>query len=53
VTGGNILKVFNYGSSNTAEMRTNGRLESALRYNYVGTPFNATELTTCLKMATS
>ncbi len=45
-TGGNILKVFNYGTSNAAGTRTNGRLESALRYNYVGTPFNATVLMT-------
>ncbi len=45
-TGGNILKVFTYGSSNAAGMRTNGRLESAQRYNYVGAPFNATVLMT-------
>jgi YD repeat-containing protein len=36
-TGGNILKVFTYGTSNAAGTRTNGRLESAQRYNYVGT----------------
>lgn len=46
VTGGNLLKVFNYGSSNAAGVRTNGRLASALRYNYVGAPFNATVLLT-------
>ncbi|MES1243845.1 MAG: RHS repeat-associated core domain-containing protein [Acidobacteriota bacterium] len=45
-TGGDPLKVFNYGASNAAGLRTNGRLESALRYNYVGTPFNATVLIT-------
>jgi RHS repeat-associated protein len=46
VTGGNPLKAFNYGTSNAAGVRTNGRLESALRYNYVGAPFNATVLLT-------
>jgi RHS repeat-associated protein len=49
VTGTNplrILKAFNYGSSNAAGVRTNGRLESALRYNYAGAPFNATVLLT-------
>ncbi|MES1244022.1 MAG: RHS repeat-associated core domain-containing protein [Acidobacteriota bacterium] len=45
-TGGSPLKVFHYGSSNAAGVRTNGRLESALRYNQVGAPFNATVLIT-------
>jgi RHS repeat-associated protein len=45
VTGSNpvqVLKAFTYGSSNAGGVRTNGRLETADRYNYVGSPFNAT-----------
>lgn len=37
-----ILKTFTYGTSNAAGSRTNGRLETATRHNYVGAPFNAT-----------
>lgn len=36
------LKAFTYGNSNAAGVRTNGRLETATRYNYVSAPFNAT-----------
>ncbi len=45
-TGGSLLKVLNYGGSNAVGVKTNGRLASALRYNYVGAPFNATVLVT-------
>jgi RHS repeat-associated protein len=44
--GGQVLKTFTYGTSNALGTRTNGRLESASRYNYVGAPFNATVLLT-------
>ena len=40
--GGQVLKTFSYGTSNAAGIRTNGRLETATRYNSVGPPFNAT-----------
>ncbi|HWM95039.1 MAG TPA: RHS repeat-associated core domain-containing protein [Thermoanaerobaculia bacterium] len=40
--GGQVLKTFSYGTSNAAGVRTNGRLQSATRYNSVGAPFNAT-----------
>lgn len=40
--GGTTLKTFTYGSSNAAGVRTNGRLQTATRYNSVGSPFNAT-----------
>ncbi len=40
--GVGMLKSFTYGSSNAAGVRTNGRLELATRYNYVGAPFNLT-----------
>jgi len=37
-----VLKTFAYGTSNAAGVRTNGRLQTATRYNTVGSPFNAT-----------
>jgi RHS repeat-associated protein len=44
--GSQVLKTFTYGSSDAAGSRTNGRLETATRYNYVGAPFNATAAVT-------
>jgi YD repeat-containing protein len=44
--GGQMLKAFSYGISDAVGSRTNGRLETATRYNYVGAPFNATAAVT-------
>ncbi len=38
--GVGTLKSFTYGTSNAANVRTNGRLHVATRYNYLSTPYN-------------
>jgi RHS repeat-associated protein len=40
--GHRCLKTFTYGTSNAASQRTNGRLQQASRFNYVGPPTSNT-----------